>query len=267
MKASDYGIKNLKVIIAKLPEWTRQPNEGYDDLDNMYNQLTAQFNRYMGHVTKNIGGIYENPKTVEEAGVVYEYTPAATQKEAMDFLNRQLFTTPTWMLDEKILSNIGETPVQVVYTSQNGVLTRILTFHTLNKLLAGEAADGQTAYKVTDLFSDLNNSILTELKGNQAIDIYRRNLQKLYIDKLIALVKPKVDPNATALAAGGGGGRRAGGPAREMDQTDALSVVKGQLRIINDMIKAKMQNTSDAMTSYHLQDLSERITAALDPKG
>ena len=31
MKASDYGIKNLKRIVAKLPEWTRQPNDQYED--------------------------------------------------------------------------------------------------------------------------------------------------------------------------------------------------------------------------------------------
>ena len=264
MKASDYGIKNLKVIIAKLPEWTRQPNEGYEDLNNMYNQLTTQFNRYMGHVAKNIGGIYENPKTVEEAGTVYEYTPAATQEEAMDFLNRQLFTTPTWMLDQKILSNIGETPVQVLYTSQNGVLNRIITLHTLNKLLAGEAATGASAYKITDLFNDLNSDIFTELKTNQPIDVYRRNLQKLYVEKIIDLVKPK--PAATTAIVVVAGGRGGAGAPREMEQTDALSVAKGQLRAINSMIKSAIPNEKDAMTTYHLQDLSDRITAALDPK-
>jgi hypothetical protein len=263
MKASDYGIKNLKVILAKLPEWTKKPDEGYDDLENMYNQLTGQFNRYMGHVAKNVGGIYENPKTVEQAGEVYEYTPAATQKEAMDFLNRQLFTTPKWLLDEKILSNIGETPVSVVYKSQDPVLTRIVSVHTLNKLLAGEAADGAAAYKVTDLFNDLQNSIFTELKNNQPIEIYRRNLQKLYVDKLIEIVKPK--PQAVLAAATAGAGR--GGRQRELDQTDVISVAKGQLRLINNQIKTALPNTSDTMSNYHLQDLSDRITAALDPKG
>jgi hypothetical protein len=262
MKASDYGIKNLKLILVKLPEWTKTPNENYEDLTNMYNQLTTQFNRYMGHVAKNIGGIYENPKTVEQEGVVYENTPAATQKEAMDFLNRQLFITPKWLLDEKILSDIDETPVTVVYKSQDPVLTRIVSVHTLNKLLAAEAADGAAAYKVTDLFSDLNGSIFTELKTNQPIEIYRRNLQKLYIDKLIEIVKPKPQVAVAAAAGGAGGGRRG---AAELDQTDVISVCKGQLRAINGMIKAA--NITDSMSTYHLQDISDRITAALDPKG
>jgi hypothetical protein len=265
MKASDYGIKNLQRIIVKLPEWTKEANQGYEDLDNMYNQLTSQFNRYMGHVAKNIGGIYENPKTVEQEGLVYEYTPAATQKEAMDFLNRQLFITPKWLLDEKILTQIGETPVQVVYRSQDAVLNRIVTAHTLNKLLAGEAADGTSAYKVTDLFSDLDNSILTEIKNKQAVDVYRRNLQKLYINRLIELIKPPA-PVVAVVAAPGGGRRGGGAQVRELTETDAISVAKGQLRMINDMIKAAIPGTTDTMTGYHLQDLSDRITLALNPK-
>lgn len=264
VKASDYGIKNLQRIIVKLPEWTKEENKGYDDLENMYNQLTTQFGRYMGHVAKNIGGIYENPKTVEQEGVIYEYTPAATQREAMDFLNRQLFTTPKWLLDENILADIGETPVQVVYRSQDAVLNRLLSAHTLNKLLAGEAATGTSSYKITDFFGDMQNDIFTEVKNNQAIDVYRRNLQKLYVQKLIDLVKPKPIEAVVVIPAAA---RRGPAQQRELEQTDAVSVAKAQLRLINNMIKTALPNTTDSMSSYHLQDLSDRINEALNPKG
>jgi len=268
MKASTYGIKNLKVILAKLPEWTKEPNEGYEDLDNMYLQISSQFGRYMGHVAKNVGGIYENPKTVEEIGKVYENVPAATQKEAMEFLDVQLFTTPTWLLDEGILKNIDGNPVQVVSALQETVLTRLISNHTLYKLITAEAEDGATAYKVSDLFGDMNNIVFRELKSNQAIDVYRRNLQKMYVEKLITLVKPTppVDP-ATALLGGGGGRRGGGGGARDADKelTDVVSAAKAQLKAINAMIKAS--SISDSMSTYHLQDLSERITETLNPKG
>ncbi|MDF2433505.1 MAG: hypothetical protein JWP44_3136 [Mucilaginibacter sp.] len=265
MKASDYGIMNLKRIIVKLPEWTREPNQGYDDLDNMYTQLTTQFNRYMGHVAKNIGGIYENPKTVEQEGIIYEYTPAATQKEAMGFLNRQLFTTPAWMLDEKILNQIGQTPLQVIYHSQEPVLNRLISAHTLNKLLAGEAANGPSAYKITDFFNDMNSSIFKEVKNKQPIDIYRRDLQKLYVNKLIDLIKPKAPAEEMAAAAPARTGGRS--TPRELEETDVISVAKGQLRMINNMIKTAIPNIADPMSAYHLQDLSDRIKEALNPKG
>jgi hypothetical protein len=261
MVASTCGIKNLQRIVVKLPEWTKETGEGYDNLENMYNQLSTQFGRYMGHVAKNIGGIYENPKSTDQAGPVYEYTPAATQREAIAFLDKQLFTTPTWMLNQQVLSAIGTSPLQVIYTRQDAVLSRLITPRIFNKLVAAEAVDGAKAYKITDLMTDMQNIIFREVKSNQAIDVYRRNLQKLYVDKLIGMVKPS-EPGATpALVLGG----RGGAPVRELEQTDAKSVAKAQLRAINTMIKSS--NIADSLSTYHLQDLTDRITEALDPKG
>ena len=261
MVASTYGIKNLQRILIKLPEWTKQEGEGYDYLENMYNQLTTQFGRYMGHVAKNIGGIYENPKSSDQAGPVYENTPAATQREAMAFLDKQLFTTPTWLLNQQVLNDIGTSPVQVIYTRQDAVLNRILTPRIFNKMVAAEAMDGAKAYKVTDFMGDMQNIIFREVKSNQAIDVYRRNLQKLYVDKLIDMVKPAPAGAAAQVVAVGRGG---GVTVRDPEQTDAVSVAKAQLRAINMMIKSA--NISDSMSTYHLQDLSDRITETLNPK-
>ncbi|MFD0940747.1 zinc-dependent metalloprotease [Pedobacter boryungensis] len=263
MKASDYGIKNLKVILPNLPAWTKESNEGYDNLSNMYGQLTTQFGRYMGHVAKNVGGIYENPKMVEQAGLVYERTPAATQKEAMDFLNRQLFTTPKWLLNQSILDNIDQNPLEVVAKLQGSTLNRLLSNSTLGKLVAAEAADGSTAYKITDLFTDLNGSIFTELKSNSAIDVYRRNLQKAYVEKLIAIVKPAPAPTATNAILVGRGGASSGLTA---SQSDVMSVVKGQLRDLDNRIKSAATSQADSLSKYHLLDLTDRIESALDSK-
>lgn len=259
MKASEYGIKNLKVILTNLPTWTKEPAEGYDNLANMYGQLTTQFGRYMGHVAKNVGGIYENPKTVDQAGSIYERTPAATQKEAMDFLNKQLFTTPKWLLNQSIFDVINENPLEVVGRLQGTTLNRLLSNSTLNKLVAAETIDGASAYKISDLFTDLNGAILTEVKSGSAIDVYRRNLQKAYIEKLISIAKPAPAPSATnALLA-----RPSGLTAA---QSDVMSVVKGQLRELQSSIKAVSNTQSDSLSKYHLQDLADRIEVALSNK-
>jgi hypothetical protein len=261
MKASDYGIKNLKVILANLKTWTKQPGESYDELQNMYGQLTTQYGRYIGHVAKNVGGIYENPKTVDQAGLIYERTPAATQKEAMEFLNRQVFTTPRWLLDQTILDNIGENPMNVVSRLQGIALARLTSTRVLGNLIAAEATDGATAYKISDLFKDLNASIFTELQAGAPIDVYRRNLQKAYVEKLIAIVNPPASPANAAQSFGRGSGAPTGLSA---NQTDAISVVKGQLRELDKAIKANSAN--DTLTKYHLEDLSDRIEQALDNK-
>ena len=263
MQASTYGIKNLKVILTNLPAWTKETNEGYENLSNMYGQLTTQFGRYMGHVAKNIGGIYENPKTVEQTGSVYERTPAATQKEAMTFLDQQLFKTPIWLVNKPILDNIDENGLEVIGKLQNTTLTRLVSTNTLTKLISAEASDGDGAYKITDLFSDLNGSIFTELKTNQTIDVYRRNLQKIYVDKLISVVKPAAASGITIISTRGGIMTQGGISA---SQSDVLSVVKGQLKELDALIKSSA-NAATGLSKYHLQDLADRIDNALNPKG
>jgi len=263
MKASDYGIKNLKIILANLKNWTKQPSENYDELKNMYGQLVNQFGRYIGHVSKNIGGIYENPKTVDQEGTVYQRTPAATQKEAVNWLNAQVFTTPKWLLEQSILDNINENPLIVVSKLQNAALTRLVSTRVLGNLVAAEATDGVGAYKISDLFEDLNNSIFTELRNNVAIAVYRRNLQKAYIDKLVAIINPPAAPtgNAATLA------RMVGAPVgMNPEQTDVASVVKGRLRELEKAIKASAGSQPDLLSKYHLEDLSDRIQQTLEKK-
>jgi hypothetical protein len=261
MISSDYGIKNLKRILVKLPDWTKANNEGYDNLTTMYGQLTTQLGRYMGHVSKNIGGVLETPKTVEQAGTIYQRNPAGKQKEAMVFLDKQLFTTPTWLLDQSILDKIGEDPTTVVSRLQAATLNRLVSNNTLNKLITAEAADGAGAYKITDFFTDMQGSVFSELKSNTAIDVYRRNLQKNYVEKLIAIVKPTA-PAASSITMQGGRITLGGGaPA----QNDVISVVKGQLRELNTAIKASTASAT-GLSKYHLEDLSDRIDNALKTK-
>ena len=106
IKASNYGIKNLKRILPKLIDWTYEEGKNYDDLSILYDQIFNQFNRYMGHVTSNIGGVYKYNKTYEQDGAVYTHVNKNHQKNSMNFLHQQLFTTPYWMLDQNIINKI-----------------------------------------------------------------------------------------------------------------------------------------------------------------
>jgi hypothetical protein len=265
MVASTFGIKNLKVIVKNLPEWTRTANEDYTDLQGIYTQLTSQFNRYMGHVSKNIGGILETPKTVEQSGTVYERNPANLQKDAMKFLSEQLFATPSWMIDQNILDNTGDDPLEVINKVQTPTLNRLLSVNTLTKLISAEAADGKSAYKITDFFEDMDNAVFTELKSNKEIDLYRRNLQKAYVDKMIGLIKP-ADRTPSSLMMTVQRTSSGSGSSLSAMQSDVASVVKGELKALNTSIKAA-SNQASGVSKYHLEDLSDRIEQALNPKG
>jgi hypothetical protein len=245
MKAGEYGIKNLKRIMTHLVEWTKEENEGYDNLQNMHVQLFQQFNRYVGHVLKNIGGRYETFKSVEQSGPVYEPVPAAVQAEAMRFIHQQVFITPTWLLDKKILSYTGNYPLDIINNLQDGTLGKLISSQTFNRLINNESVNSKS-YTILAFFTDLQKSVWTELDTRASVDLYRRNLQKLYIDKMILYVDP---PTSTPVKS-----------------TEFTAVVRAQLVTLRAKMRATLLVAPDNMTRYHLQDLVEKINNALSVK-
>ncbi len=258
MKASEYGIKNLKRIVASLPEWTKEEGDRYENLAQMYRQAIGQFNRYIGHVSRNIGGYYETQKSVEQDGAVFEVTPKAMQKEAVAFLNAQLFTTPTWMLDNKIHDRINSPTSDMLGSLQDNTLASILSSSRLTRM-ATASNRFANAYSVDELMSDLKKGIWSELPARKKIDGYRRNLQKSHVERMISLL-------------GGGGssltismsGAISSGP--DPKKTDVTSVVRAQLASLRAEALAAAAGSTDNMSKYHLQDVAERIKRALDPK-
>ena len=248
MLASHYGILNLQRIVPNLEKWTHTPNEGYDNLKELYGEVVTQFNRYAGHVTKNIAGIYETPKTVEQKGSVYELIPAQKQKRAIDFLNKQVFTTPEWLINYDISNKIGEDPVQRIGAVQAGVINRLISSRTLQKLISAENQD-RKAFGVGDLFDGLNNGVWGNL--NKESDVYTRNLQKVYVDNLIDLLTPPKTPSG----------------GLDPTKSDISSIARAELDKLQSRIESASRGSAKSLTDYHLQDIIQRINRALNPEG
>jgi len=262
MKASAYGIKNLQYMMPKLLEWTKEDNRDYTSLSDIYAQITGQFNRYMGHVSRNVGGICLTPKTVEQSGAVYEYVQKTKQKGAVDFLNKQLFTTPIWLADNKVYDRIGGTPLVTIGNIQDNALNRLFSTSTMNKLIQFEAEEGSKAYSVTEMFSDVKKGIWSELATKKKIDVYRRNLQKSYINILSNIIAPPKTSETTIVINFGGTSR----PQLNVDKSDIKSIVRAHLITLRTEIKAAIPTMPDEMSRYHLQDVVTRIDDALNPK-
>lgn len=259
VKASNYGIKNLQRIIPQLGAWTKEENEGYENLGDIYRQVSGQFNRYMGHVSRHISGIYKTPKVVEDPGPVFEYEPKAKQVEAIDFLNKQLFSTPSWLINQDISAKTGINPITIIGGIQDATLNRLMSANTMSKLIEAETSIGNKAYKITDLFSDLKKGIWSELTSQQTISVYRRNLQKSYVAILNNLLNP---PTNNGLRAIGGYGP----PPVNTDISDIKSVVRAHLVTLKRDVNVAAASIKDPMSKYHLQDVANRISKILDPK-
>ena len=263
MKASEYGIKNLKRILPNLVQWSSEKGESYSELDDLYSALTGQFRRYMGHVTKNVGGIYDSPKTYDMTGDQFVVVPKSIQKEAVTFLNNQLFNTPKWLLNQDVLSKINpESGVEAIKSMQDATLSSLLAGDRMVRLIETSSVSKDN-YSVDELITDLNKGIFSELKGASSIDMYRRNVQKLYVDKLIELLKP-----GTATVRAVPVGVTYGFSTRRVNlsQTDLPSISRGQLNALKNDLKMSSARMSDRMSKYHVQDLISRISQALDPK-
>jgi hypothetical protein len=260
MIASGYGIKNLKRIIPNIIDWTKEANEGYTNAKTIYDNVTSQFNRYMGHVSKNIGGKMTTPRTVEEQGVIYEPVSEAKQKEAMQFLQEQLFKTPTWLLDKKLYAVAGTGDMTTISTLQQSTLNRVLSASTIEKLLQQEAMDPVRAYTASEMLNDLKSGIFSELAARSATDIYRRNLQKIYVERLIDLIKPAAPATATTAAANPFSQNRVTTLSKN---SDALSIVKGHMRSLASQARSAQASIADNATKLHLQDIADRLSQAL----
>jgi hypothetical protein len=259
MKASAYGIKNLQRILPNLSAWTKEPNEDFAGLNQMYNEVVTQYRRYIGHVCYNFGGIYETLKKNNQEGNVYEFVSKETQKEAMDFINKQVFTTPTWLINKEIAAKTGISFTTTILNAQEGALGRMLSTYTMGKMINAEAANGNAAYTVNDLLTDLKQSVFTELSAKKPIDIYRRNLQKSYVERLNTLINP-APTSGISFSFG------TSTATVDTKKSDLLSYLKGHVRELKVLCDAAAIGTADKASKYHLQDLSDRLKKILDPK-
>ena len=242
MNASNLGIENLKRINDKLLEWATEDGEEYEDLEELYNAMVGQYRRYMGHVTANVGGIEGDQKTADQEGVIYVHTAKADQKRAVDFLNKQLFTTPEWIVNPEILARIeAQGNVNRIKSMQERTLSSLLSDKRLFRMIENEAINGTSAYVISDLLNDLEKGIYSELASGKKIDLYRRNLQKAYVAELIDLLE---DEKSMYM------------------NSDIPSLARASLVSLQSKAKSGAARQSGA-SKAHLQDLAARIEKAL----
>ncbi len=258
--ASEYGIKNLKRILPNLMEWTAEkekPYKNYEDLEEMYGQVIGQFNRYMGHVRNHVGGVMEVYKSAGQGEAVYTHQSKEMQKAAVTFINQQLFTTPSWLMDESIIARIEDFgALERIRSIQVSTLNGILEWGRLGRMIENEALNGAQAYKMTELFDDLRKGIWTELSAGKTIDVHRRALQRAHIERLELLLTGSVAAPPAQFRAFAGAQINAA-------QSDIRPMARGELKTLQSQIKGAIGRTSDRMSKLHLEDASERINKIL----
>lgn len=268
VKSSTYAVMNYKRMIPQLVGWTTKPGDDYTDLLELYDESIGRWAGYMGHVVTIIGGVNVDLKTADQAGAVYRVVPKARQKAALAFLSDNVFITPSWLQPQAIVSRIG--PTTTLATRQAGVLTSLLSAARLGRMAESEKYDAPNAYPMADYLGDLKRAVF----GGAAPDANRRQLQRVYVQRLDLFINP---PAATAPGPGGpGGGGGGGGAAAQryipfvtapsVAQSDLPSMARAQLREIQRDARAAAAVAKSAAERAHWSDIADRSAQSLELK-
>lgn len=251
IKASNYGLKNLEYVSQHLPEWTSDVTNNYDDLEELYGEMLGVWSRYIGHVVTNIGGVYENTKNPDQEGAVYAGVPKALQQESMQWLHKNAFASPTWLVDKRTLTNIDYAGYTERFRRlQQRHLNNVLSFERLGRLMDYEIIDANH-YTALELLRDTRKGLWTEANRGAGVSIYRRNLQRGYIERMGFLMTGKLKPQR-------------GRQFFNVAQSDIRALVRGELNILRRVLRSA--GAANTTTRYHYVDCVKRIDAILDPK-
>ena len=204
VKATDYGLKNLKIVAKNLDQWTTPQGATYGDLEELYGELLSVYSRYINHVAAVVGGVYETRSNKGQSAVPYQTVPQAEQKRALNFLNQELWNNPSWLMPKMLVSKFSDDGVlDRVSSIQNRVLKRMLSTKRLNAMNSIEETlpsglSIEKSFGVNDLLEQLGNDLM-RLSGSSALN---RNLQLNWILQLQELSQDKdLSPVVASLVA------------------------------------------------------------------
>lgn len=257
VRATELGLRNLERVMANLLRATEKPGKDYTLLTSLYGSAVGQWGTYMRHVAAVIGGAI----TQEKYGTGRRFEPVseARQREAVRFLNERAFQVPRMFLDPEILWRIeARGGVDRIRDAQTSLFATLLQPAKLNTLVQYEAMlDGNT-YTLAEYLADLRGGIWGELNASRVtVDVYRRNLQRAFLDR----VNTELNPPAPAAGAAAAVATRPPSWGN-----DVRAMLKAELRTIDQMAARAQGRAGDAMTRVHLADLRNEIEKILDPR-
>jgi hypothetical protein len=248
VKASDYGIKNLKQILPELATWAQENGGLNQNLFNAYQQVKKQYFIYLQHVLKYVGdGYYQNYLSDHQKGEAYSQEPLKMQQEALGFFNRQVFQTPLWLLNGGVINRVIPVgPSDFIDDTQARVLNSLLDINRLDRIRANDERFGAKTLSLAAYISIIHNDVWHELKIQSPVkeDSHRRNLQKTYLGAMLDILSTD-DPTT---------------------ENDMPSVITADLTQLRNELTKRITVTKEPLTLYHFKDMRAQIESVLTPK-
>ena len=237
MKASTYGLKNLRYIVKHLPQWTYEEGDLGANLEQMYGSVLGQFRRYIGHVTRNIGGIHHEYKSVEQTGAVYTPMTRERQKRALAWIDANVFTQPRWMISEDYVSRLGTSPEALIRPLAEMAVAPLVSATTFDRL--ARYAYGPQPYTPTEYVDDLFHVLFRETTTGARVGTWRRFIQQQAVLRLLKAWRMVPDSDGRPYTAA------------------LLRKIQSRLSTVR---------SADAATQAHYDDLRQQIKLAFEGK-
>ena len=256
VRATRLGFKNLRRIMELVePASTIDKTADFSLLRATYGNVLGQWATEAAHVTKIVGGMNKQEKAASQGGPVWTPVSRARQKDAVKFLNDEVFSTPTAMIKTDILRKLeSDGNINRVTSAQARTLSSLVSNTKLQRMVEYEALTSNKGdvYSVGEMLTDLRRGLWKEIYSGGAIDAYRRRLQTTYLEAMASKIKPPA-PSAqdAALAQLLGGGL--------VSTRDFRPLLKDEMRLLDRELASAIGRTTDRASRAHLSDARDQI--------
>ena len=196
VKASNYGISNLKILMQNLEAWTLEPGERYDQVEKVYREVIKQYNRYVKHVTPYIGGIEFREVRQGDGQAAKHYIGKARQREAMLWLLQQVRSFDSWLTPSALLDKL-EVDADVNDKLRTQIVGSLLNGAVLYRIREGGKSNPAVNYTLDDYLNDLTNALFKSPVGGRLSDA-EQSLQSAAIDQMIKSSGLKASAKSTS---------------------------------------------------------------------
>lgn len=201
IKASNYGIENLKYIISNIDKWFAQENKNYDDIQEMYLACVSQYMRYLTHVMPYLGGVeYKDIVQDGESNYAKRYITKDKQKKAMIWLTDQALNCRKWLLPENIMRITG-LESNLYDNFQYSIVGRILGPGIMGSVYEGERSGQENLYTLDEYLKDATNAIFVNTIKSKSLTQEDMNLQNAAVAALMKY--SNLDPSMNKGLMGG----------------------------------------------------------------
>ena len=239
MLSNEYGIRNLKRVMQHIMQWTAQPDGQYDDLSTLHKGVRVQYQRYVGHVQKYVGGKYVNNAPGQKP---HDYVPRELQKEAIAWLGRHVLEAPFWLYPDDVIEKLGIDATDEIRSRQQTLIALLVSPGMLYHIHEN-ALRSPSPYRPTEYLEDVFAVVWKPLNdADERQNDFRRQQQRAYLDFLGRMLNPseqdKSSINTTA------------------QRSDAMLYAEQHLGQIEEYLK---QQTADGINGLHYRNLLLQI--------